>query len=69
MSDRSPVMDSLKAQTTGVTPQQQQAAAFFDLIAAMAKKRGAKRVCIQSGPSGELGVDYDFEGISGCDDA
>jgi hypothetical protein len=69
MSDRSPVIDSIKAQAQGVTPQQQQAAAFFDLIATLARKRGAKRVDIASGPDGELSVSYDFEGLNGCDEA
>jgi hypothetical protein len=58
-----------KAQAQGVTPQQQQAAAFFDLIATLARKRGAKRVDIASGPDGELSVSYDFEGLNGCDEA
>jgi hypothetical protein len=69
MSDRSPVIDSIKAQAQGVTPQQQQTAAFFDLIASLARKRGAKRVDIASGPDGELSVSYDFEGLNGCDGA
>lgn len=66
MTDRSPVIDSIKARSAGVTPQQQQAAAFFDLIAALAKRQGAKRVDIASGPEGGLSVGYDFEGLDGC---
>jgi hypothetical protein len=69
MPKRSPVIDSIKSQVQGVTPEQEQTAAFFNLIVICARHRGAKRVDIAIGHDGELSVSYDFEGLGGCDEA
>jgi hypothetical protein len=66
MSDRLSALDSIKAQMQGVTPSQQNLAAYCDLIAALAKRCGAKRVSVCVTTDGAVSVDYDFEGLEGC---